>query len=644
MTTQQTHTWVNRFAVLTAVATVVLIVAGATVTSTGSGDAVPDWPLSYGTLFPRMVGGVLYEHTHRMVAGVTGVLIMILAVWLWRWEPRRWVRWLGLAVAMAVVAQAVLGGLRVLIVSQPPVQEAALGVTGMIHVTPVRIAFSVTHAALAQIVLCLVFALATITSARWRTGVDSAPDHVPHDTSRISRLAFLVIVLVFAQLLIGALMRHMGAGLAIPDFPLSFGRLLPPFDNLPYNPNAPFQVPYDEVKTRVVIHFAHRVGALIVALAIMYLTWRLFRYHRKERRLVRLGAVLLGLLVAQLTLGASVIWTKKAVPITVLHVAVGASLLGTGVVLWLWATRRERAGSSEYAKPATKGGLGKSLSDYIELTKPRITFLVLVTTLAGFYLGSRGSLNLLLLLHTFIATGLVASGTNALNMLLERDVDSKMLRTKNRPLPAGRLQPNSALYFGIIISLAGILYLAFVVNPLTGLLSATALSSYLFLYTPLKRKTSLCTVVGSISGAIPPMMGWTAVRNEISPEAVVLFSILFLWQIPHFFAIAWLYREDYARAGFPMLPVLDPMGTRTGRQIIAYSFALLLVSLLPTILGLSGPVYLFAALLLGLLFLGLGVCFNTFKSNLYARRFFLASVVYLPVLLVIMVIDKVNSV
>ncbi len=281
------------------------------------------------------------------------------------------------------------------------------------------------------------------------------------------------------------------------------------------------------------------------------------------------------------------------------------------------------------------------LADLYELTKPGITRLVLITTAVGFYLGSTGSFEFALLFHALFGTALLAAGTNALNQFAERNVDAEMKRTRSRPLPAGRLAGTTAWLFGVGISVVGALYLAFFTNPLTAALGAFALLIYIFVYTPLKKRTWLCTVVGAVPGAIPPMMGWTAVTGSIDVLAWVLFGIVFLWQMPHFFAIGWLYRVDYARAGFPMLPVVDAEGVRTSRQIVLYTVALLAVSLLTSILGLTGALYFFGALTLGLAFLGLGVVLALSRTGAHARRLFLGSVIYLPVLLILMVIDKV---
>lgn len=279
-------------------------------------------------------------------------------------------------------------------------------------------------------------------------------------------------------------------------------------------------------------------------------------------------------------------------------------------------------------------------ADLWQLTKPGITRLVLVTTAVGFYLGSTGSFDWLLLLNALVGTGLLAAGTNALNQYAERKVDAQMKRTRSRPLPAGRIGPSTALVFSVGISVAGTLYLALLVNLLTAFLGAAALLVYIFAYTPLKQRTWWCTVVGAVPGAIPPMMGWTAVTGRLDVLAWVLFGIVFLWQMPHFYAIGWMYRHDYARAGFPMLPVVDDEGERTARQIIVYTAALVAVSALTTVLGLTGAIYLAGAVTLGLAFLALGVALAVTRSGLHARRLFLGSVVYLPVLLLLMVVDK----
>lgn len=281
------------------------------------------------------------------------------------------------------------------------------------------------------------------------------------------------------------------------------------------------------------------------------------------------------------------------------------------------------------------------LADLVELTKPRITFMVVLTTAVGFILPQRGPLELGLFFHTLLATGLLVSGASALNQVLERHIDARMRRTANRPLPAGRIGPDAALAFGVALSVAGLLYLALGVHLLTALLGVAALAAYVFVYTPLKRVTSLATIVGAVPGAIPPVMGWTAVRDALEPGAWVLFGILFLWQLPHFLAIAWMCRDDYARAGLPMISVLDRDGRRTARQAVLWAAALVPVSLLPSVLGLTGWVYFTGTLIFGLVFLASTCAFAPERSHKAARRVLLVSVLYLPAILAAMLLDRV---
>lgn len=281
-------------------------------------------------------------------------------------------------------------------------------------------------------------------------------------------------------------------------------------------------------------------------------------------------------------------------------------------------------------------------ADYYELTKPRMNLLVVLTTMIGYYMAARGlTADWLGVLHTLLGTALTAAGASVLNQYVEREHDAKMNRTARRPLPAGRVPPLEALVLGVSLAVAGVLYLAWLVNPLTATLGVVTLASYVFLYTPAKRHTTLCTVIGAVPGALPPVMGWTAAGGALSPEAIALFGILFFWQLPHFLAIAILYRDDYAAGGFQMLPVVDRDLFSTGRQIILWSAALIPVSLLPTLFGMAGVGYFVAALLLGLGFGAFGVRCAFTRERGDARKLFLASIVYLPALLVAMVADKV---
>ncbi len=275
-----------------------------------------------------------------------------------------------------------------------------------------------------------------------------------------------------------------------------------------------------------------------------------------------------------------------------------------------------------------------------DLVKARLTSLVLLTTMVGFYAGSRQPVDSILMAHAMLGTCVLACGAAALNQLLERNYDALMRRTESRALPSGRLTPDQVLLFGGSLSAFGLVYLAFLVNPLTAFLGAITLVSYLFVYTPLKRRTTLNTAIGAIPGALPPLMGWTAAQDTVSIQGWSLFAILFFWQLPHFLAIAWIYREDYARGGFKMLPLVDEDGGRTGRQALSHSLGLLPVSLFPSLLGLTGSVYFVGALILGIIFVGFAFRFSRARNVRSARALFIVSIIYLPLLLGLLVFDK----
>ena len=279
-------------------------------------------------------------------------------------------------------------------------------------------------------------------------------------------------------------------------------------------------------------------------------------------------------------------------------------------------------------------------ADFVELVKPRLVVMILITTAAGFYLGAQ-TVDWLLCLHTLIGAGLTAAGVLGLNQYLERDIDAQMKRTRERPLPDGRMNPLEALLVGAVLTGGGMLYLTFIVNVLSGFVISLIVVSYLFLYTPLKRKTSLCTLIGAVPGALPPVVGWVAARGSLTGEAWVLFTILFLWQLPHSLAIAYIYREDYAKAGFRLLPVIHPDGASTCRQIVINCVALLGVGLLPALYNIAGSLYFFTALVAGVAFLAFGVHLARTRSVKAARYLLYASLLYLPLVFITMALDKI---
>ena len=285
---------------------------------------------------------------------------------------------------------------------------------------------------------------------------------------------------------------------------------------------------------------------------------------------------------------------------------------------------------------ALRGRLGA----FVELTKPRITFLIVLTSAAGFCLGSKGGFDYLALFNSLFGIALLSSGIATLNQYMERGLDARMRRTLGRPLPAGKVSAVHALAFGLALTLFAEIYLAVFVNLLTAAFGVAVIVGYLLCYTPLKTRSSLSTVVGAFPGAMPPLMGWTAATGFVGAEAWALFAILFAWQFPHFLAIAWMYREDYARAGIVMLPVVEPRCRITAQQIVIWSLLLVPVSLFPAVLGTTGAVYFYGAFVLGILFLGTSIHAALAHTRQGARRLLLASVLYLPVLFGLMVFNK----
>lgn len=570
-----THRWLHRFACLTAFATFFLIVAGASVTSNRAGLAVPDWPTTYDQpmfRFPvaNMVGGIFYEHGHRLIASVVGLLTAVLALWTFFGQRNRSVRRLGTAALAAVLAQGLLGGLTVMFLLPP--------------------AISIAHAGLAQAFFCVTIALALVTSPRWRQPSPPVP-------ASVRWLALATSAVVYIQLILGATIRHSDAAV-----------------------------------------LAHVIGAIVVFMVAGLVAMTVLTSVR-QKDLLWPALVLAFLVVAQLWLGAATLavrapknvlgqLTTAQVVLPTLHLAVGALILAASFVLTL---------KSFQFLPALPDR--RTVSAYVELAKPRIVSMVLVTTTLGFFLGNGGIHPLSLLLVTLLGVGCATGGAAVLNNYLEREVDGKMERTRNRALPAGLIEPSHALALGVCMVLAGVLLLARGVNLLTGFLVLLAAFLYVLVYTPMKRLTWLNTTVGAIPGAIPPMCGWAAATGRLDVGAWVLFAILFAWQHPHFFAIAWMFRDDYRNAGFKMLPVVEPTGASTFRQTLLYSGLLIAVSLLPSAIGMTGRVYFFGALTMGLLLLAVGALFawkHTFED---ARRLLKASVIYLPLLLLLIFVD-----
>lgn len=598
--TGESSTAFRLYSQLVMASTIFLIFVGALVTTKGAGLAVPDWPLSFGTLNPRMVGGVFYEHGHRLVASTVGFLTLVMAFWA-QFDRRtsqvvRRLSWFALAL---VIIQGLLGGLTVLWKLPRPV--------------------SIAHGCVAQLFLCTLVAVVLYTLPGFsRTRVGLVGDRA----SALRLAGVMAVITVLTQLLIAATMRHMGAGLVIGDFPLSLGYLVPPFTS-----------------KEVMINYAHRVMALVV---FFMLSLFAFRIHRERAALPRacriLSWAMIGLVCWQITLGAITVWTARSLIPTSWHVVNGALVLATTFATCMWVLRStahyaaEGAGSAEGVVPErTSAPAAFMMKDWMDLFKVKLVGMSVITAALAFWAG-RAGFDFWGLFHVVVGVGMIGSGAGALNQLLEVEVDRLMTRTCKRPIVGGRISAGAAEFWGCALSTLGVLYLGLVMHPLAGLLSALAVVSYAFVYTPMKRLSPYCTLVGAVPGALPVLVGWTAATGGLEVQGWVLFFILFLWQLPHFMAIAWLCKDDYARARLPMVTVLDPRGDTAAIQAVAYCLALLPVSLAPCLCGLAGWTYFIFALILGVGYLHAGIRWGQQRTTPMARRLLLTSVVYLPLL------------
>lgn len=587
--------WLYRFSLFLTTLTLCLILAGGLVTSHEAGLAVPDWPMSYGQWMPPLVGNIFWEHGHRMIAGAVGILTLIFAIWIQIQDPRSWMKKLGWVAFGAVVLQAILGGLTVKFLLPAPL--------------------SIFHACLAQTFFCLIAAMLYFLSSRFQ---ETLPSSVG-TTGRSSLLFTITAALVYLQLILGATVRHTGHGIVF-----------------------------------------HILDAFLVLGSILLVVGRVSHHYQADILMKRLAGVLGFGALLQFSLGlGAFIFTRVLsrgyapsvgeVAITAVHQTLGAVILMVSVLMTLIANTPSPqpspplGGEGNTPKQGVRGkptpNLLNKVIDYLELTKMRLVSLTLWSTAAGFLLANPGPLNKARLFLTLAGAGLVAAGSMSLNEWLERHEDAKMSRTAKRPLPAGRLHPQTALFLGITLALAGCLLLLIKINALSAVLAALTLISYIFIYTPLKKRTELNTLVGAIPGALPPMIGWAAVHEALPWGAWSLFWIIFFWQMPHFYAISWFCRKDYAAAGFKMLSVEDASGKKVGKHIFLYTLAIILVTLLPFWAGMAGPVYGMAALALGTVLAVLG--YLAMKNlDRYARVFFRASLLYLTLLFIFMVFDK----
>jgi protoheme IX farnesyltransferase len=594
----------QKLAIATASTTVLLFGVGGLVRATGSGLGCTSWPrCGPDRWLPYPTAKSWIEYSHRFVAFVLVVLIAWMAIEAWRrHKARRTILRLSVAAVPLVLMQAVLGG----IVVQTDLDPAWVTV----------------HFAFAMALVAVV--VANAAEALYAFGRRHRPDR-PSSGGRFVALAGWTGLVTFGALVVGTYVRATGSGLAFRDWPLMDGRLVPALGGA------------------ATWMFAHRVLAAAAALLVLFVFIRAWTRPR-NRALSILSLVALALILAQVLVGAANVWSRLQPAAVTAHVALSAAIWATLVALWV-AARNElgRDGLAHQEVDARTNGKRISLREttaaYFQLTKPRIIVLLLITTVPAMMLAERGLPSLLLILAT-VAGGAVAAGSaNAINCYLDRDIDEVMRRTRRRPLPAHRIAPENALAFGYVLGAAAFLFLSIVVNVLAASLALAAIAFYVFVYTLWLKRTSVQNIViGGAAGAVPALVGWAAVTGTVGVPAWILFAIVFVWTPPHFWALAMRYRDDYAAAGIPMLPVVrGPEETR--KQILLYSLVLFGTSLLLVPFGDMGPVYAVAALVLGGGFVWRALRLWLGASRADSMRLFRYSIVYLGLLFAAIAVD-----
>ena len=542
-------------------------------TSTGSGLSVPDWPLSYGKFFPPMVGGIRFEHSHRLIAAFVGFCTFGLSFFLWRGEKRPFMRVLAIVASVSILIQAILGGITVKFLLPTPI--------------------SVTHACLGQTFFTLLCLITLFLTREWR----EAPLLPSESSGAFFRLCCTTTAFVYVQLVVGAVARHAGGYGLLVHFFIAFFVIVHVFF-------LNYKMLRDKALTDSFLGQTLLLDALVLCQIFLGLGTYFFKFLLEKSVEPRLAQVLFA----------------------TAHQSTGALILAN---LFILCFRVQRL---------FKGKMASS-TEFLELMKPRLTFAALATSLAGYLLTSNLMTDPARILNMLLGAFLVGGGGSALNQFFERDADSRMPRTQGRPLPSKRLEPSHALWFGAVVSALGILELFLFVSPATALIGAFIFLSYVFIYTPLKRITPLNTYVGAIPGALPFVLGWVAGGGSLGVETTALFLLVFLWQLPHFYAIAWAYKEDYRSGGLRMMPERDKTGTETGRQIVLFSALLFIASLLPFRIGISGYIYLAIAIFSGTIFLALAI--RLLRRRLEgAKQFMTASIFYLFVLIISLVADK----
>ena len=589
-------------ATATVVTTLLLIAWGGVVRATGSGDGCPDWPTCFGAWIPRLEYHTLIEYTHRFLAVLAGTLTLALC------GVGAWSLFRHAAVdRIAAICSVVLLPLFI--------AQAAIG--GWIIASDEDPGVVTLHFAVAFLVLALAVTIAT----RSRVGSGGGGQR------SYARLTAVTAAATYALLLVGTYVRAEGAGLAFRDWPLMGHSIVPSFDQ----PGA-------------VAMFTHRLLAIAVASLFVWSLIRARTMRPRSPRLVWLSTVAFALLVAQILVGGANVLTELATWARATHVALSA-LIWSAVVALEVVARAEPAGDPRPAQdapavvPDETPSVGDSVRAYVALTKPRIIVLLLIITVPAMVLAAGTLPSLSSVLATLIGGTLAAGSANAINMYLDRDIDEVMRRTRQRPLPGHRIEPDVALRFGFVLGACSYAFLAITVNVLAALLALSAIAFYVFVYTMwLKRSTDQNIVIGGAAGAVPVLVGWAAVTGSIAWPAVVLFTVVFLWTPPHFWALALRIRDDYAAAGVPMLPVVRGEG-ETRRQIFLYSLVLFAATLVLVPVASMGPLYAATAVVLGGTFVFR--CLQLWRSPSEDRswRVFKFSMLYLAGLFVAVALD-----
>lgn len=606
---------VKNLSLVAIMTTFVLLLWGAVVHNTESSLACPDWPLCYNKFFPQMEGAILIEHGHRLLATLVGIFTIGL-VWLSSLERKKSAEHLhvykmsGLALFL-VIAQGALGGITVIYRLPTIVSTSHLGLS--------LVFFSL---------LIYINHKATSTADRFENLSLETKTMIKNHWRPILRHGVLfAMAMLYVQILLGAFMRHAGAGAACGIGP-SNALLCRDFETLSLSfwPSLP----------QAQLHFTHRAFAVIVFLIVSFFSIRTGHFFKSSKKIKLISLLPFLFISFQVFIGIMAVAFNLSVLPTTLHLAGAALCLGS---LWKLNLFLKEAEESFFL-----GNRHSFFSDMVDLTKPRLSLLVMVTVFVGTLIAPEKIYFFKALLAFFLIT-LVVIGAAALNCYIERDSDALMMRTKERPLPAKRMKPQTALIFGIGLLLISIPAICYYINLITGVLAFISAILYLYAYTPMKKRSEYAVYIGAIPGALPPVMGWTAVTGKIDLMAVSLFLILFIWQLPHFLAISLYHADDYSAANIKVYPNLKKGLQITKMGIFLFTFLLFIVSLLPSFISQAGPVYTRSAFFLGGLFLICAARGFFLKQDLalhreWARNYFYGSLFYLPLLLAALIFFK----